>query len=76
MKNNLSVAEAARLMGKSPQFVRIGLQRNLLPFGVALKNGSKYCYYISAKKFEEYTGINVAADDPVNKLKEDRKVCY
>lgn len=59
MKNNLSVAEAARLMNKSQQFVRIGLQRNLLPFGVAIKNGSKYNYYISAKKFMEYTGIAI-----------------
>ena len=29
----ISVKEAARCMGKSDQFVRIGLQRGLLPFG-------------------------------------------
>ena len=30
----ISVKEAARCMGKSDQFVRIGLQRGLLPFGL------------------------------------------
>lgn len=56
---NLKVNEAAKLMGKSPQFVRIGLQRNLLPFGTAVRRNKKYDYYISKKKFEEYTGIKV-----------------
>ena len=32
----ISVKEAARCMGKSDQFVRIGLQRGLLPFGNAV----------------------------------------
>ena len=34
---NVPVNDAARIMGKSPQFIRIGLQRGILPFGVALK---------------------------------------
>lgn len=47
-------------MHKSEQFIRIGLQRELLPFGKAVKNnGGKYSYYISPKLFEEYTGIRV-----------------
>ena len=53
----LTVSKAAKLMNKSEQFVRIGLQRNLLPFGVAIKTSSKFTYYISSKKFSEYTGI-------------------
>lgn len=53
---------AAELMGKNPQFIRIGLQRNLLPFGKAIAlsdNGGKkrYSYYISPKLFMDYTGI-------------------
>jgi hypothetical protein len=44
-------------MGKGVQFVRIGLQRNILPIGRAVKNGSKWNYYISPKLFEEFTGI-------------------
>ena len=53
---NMSVAEAAKEMQKSYHFVRIGLQRGLLPFGFALKTNSKWSYHISRKKFEEYMG--------------------
>lgn len=54
----LDIKTAAKFMNKSEQFVRIGLQRNLLPFGVAVKTSSKYTYYISCKKFSEYTGVS------------------
>ena len=58
--SRLGVEEAARLMGKRPMFVRVALQRNQLPFGIALKGeGGRYSYYISKRKFEEYTGIKV-----------------
>ena len=53
---NIKVSEGAKLMGKSEQFVRIGLQRGLLPIGTAIKTGSKYSYYISPKLLEEYIG--------------------
>jgi len=54
----MTVTECARLLNKSPQFVRIGLQQGLLPFGVALKiNGDKYTYHISEAKVYEYLGI-------------------
>ena len=47
-------------MGKSEQFIRIGLQRGLLPFGSAVQNaGGRYSYYISPELFEQYTGIKV-----------------
>jgi hypothetical protein len=52
----MKIKEAAELMGKSQQFVRIGLQRGLLPFGTAVKMSSKWTYYISPKKFYEYVG--------------------
>ena len=35
----VSVATAARLMNKGQQFVRIALQRKLVPFGFAVKLG-------------------------------------
>ncbi len=54
----LSVKEAAALMGKSQQFIRIGLQRNILPIGSAVKISTQWTYYISPKLFEEFTGIN------------------
>jgi ATP-dependent protease HslVU (ClpYQ) ATPase subunit len=53
---NLPIKEAARMMAKSEQFVRIGLQRNILPFGSAVKVSTKYTYYISPEKFYEYIG--------------------
>lgn len=54
----LTVQEAARLMGKSEMFVRIGLQRNILPFGYAVKTGKeRWSYYISREKFRQATGI-------------------
>jgi len=56
-KNIMKVTECAKLLNKSPQFVRIGLQRGLLPFGVAFRiNGSKYTYHISEAKVYEYLG--------------------
>lgn len=58
-KQAISVKEAAEIMGKSQQFVRVGLQRGILPFGTAMKineKGSMYTYYISPKLFEEYVG--------------------
>ena len=56
---NVPVIVAARVMRKDPMFIRIGLQRGLLPFGVAIKkdeHGKQYDYYISQKLFYEYTG--------------------
>ncbi len=56
---NVAVNEAARIMGKSPQFVRIGLQRGLLPIGIAMKTNDRneqYDYYISPKLLAEFTG--------------------
>lgn len=53
---SLSVREAAERMGKSPQFVRVGLQQKVLPFGHAVKMSSRWTYHISRKQFEEYIG--------------------
>lgn len=52
----LKVAECAKLLGKSPQFVRIGLQRGILPFGYAIKMSSVWTYHISEAKVYEYLG--------------------
>lgn len=56
----VSVKAAAALMGKGEQFVRIGLQRGLLPFGVAYQaTGKSYNYYISPAEFSRYTGCTM-----------------
>ena len=50
----ITVDEAAKRLGVSKQFVRIGLQRGLLPIGCAVKMSSVWTYYISAQKLEDY----------------------
>lgn len=71
--NKISIKEAAELMGKSQQFIRVGLQRGLLPFGVAIQiSNKKYSYYISPKKFYEYVGYS-APIIPEESSKEDGK---
>ena len=72
MRGNISVLEAAKLMGKSEMFVRIGLQRESLPIGNAVKTSSKYSYYISPKLFEEYTGIKVDEQICTNQETQDK----
>lgn len=52
----LTVVEAAKRMGVSQQFVRIGLQRGILPFGYAVKMSDRYTYHISENKLEDYLG--------------------
>ena len=55
----LTIKDVARLMGKNEMFVRIGLQRGILPFGVAIKTSSKYSYFINPSQLEEYLGIKL-----------------
>lgn len=52
----ISVKEAAARLGKSQQYIRIGLQRKLLPFGTAVKMSSKWTYHVSPKLLDEYVG--------------------
>lgn len=52
----MSVKEAAEKMQVCQQFIRVGLQRGLLPFGTAVKMSSIWTYYISPQKFNEYIG--------------------
>ena len=56
MNQNVTVSEAARVLGKSNQFVREGLKRGILPIGTAVKMSSKYTYHISRKRLEDYLG--------------------
>lgn len=55
---NITVKETSEIMGMSQQFVRLGLQRGILPFGYAVKMSSKWTYHISKNKLFEYLGVN------------------
>lgn len=64
---NLSIKEAAKAMGVSEQFVRVGLQKGVFPFGSAVKiKGSKFAYYISPYRFSEYVGITISEETKEN----------
>lgn len=60
MDNNVTIKEAAELLGTSQQFLRVALQQNAFSFGVAVRinSSSKYTYYISRKKLLEYIDQN------------------
>lgn len=55
---NVPITELAKAMGKDAQYIRLGLQRGILKFGVAMKkeNSSEYNYYCPDKKVWEETG--------------------
>ena len=53
---NISVKEAAERLGKSQQFVRVGLQQNALPIGTAVKMSDRWTYHVSPKLLNEYLG--------------------
>lgn len=54
-KKNVSVEEAAKRLGKPPQFVRLSLQQGTAPFGFAVYN-KRWSYHISLKQLNEYIG--------------------
>ena len=57
------IAQAAALMGVSPQFVRIGLQTGKLPFGTAVKMSSRWTYYINEEKFLAYISSGIVGGE-------------
>ena len=55
---NIPLKEAARIMGKDYQFVRIGIIEVFLSIGTGFKmpDSNSYTFYISPRLFWEYTG--------------------
>lgn len=54
LTDRVTVKEAAKLMGVSEQFIRIGLQRGELPIGSCVKMSSKWTYHISRSRLNAY----------------------
>ena len=55
MSGRISVVEAARLMGVTPMFLRIGLREGKFPFGTAVRMpGGRLSYYINVTRLEHY----------------------
>lgn len=61
MFKKVSVTRVAELLGKSPDFIRWGLQEGKFPFGTAVRTHHgemiRYNYLIIPKLLSEYTGI-------------------
>ena len=74
-KVNITVKEAAKLMGVSPAFVRWQMKHGELPIGSVKKNPQGKCrYYISPKLFEEYTGIKVEKKENIEPTKSEHSL--
>lgn len=52
----------AEIIGKSPQFVRVGLQQQTLPIGSAVKMSSEWTYHVSYELLKNYIGIERIKD--------------
>ena len=61
----LSVKDTAKILNKTEQFIRLGLQQNKFPFGAAVKNEKEFSYVIYKKKLEEYIGE--ISDEVINR---------
>ncbi len=55
----ITTAEAAAIINASPQYVRVAMQRGVLPIGTAVKMSSIWTYNISPKLLEDYSGKNI-----------------
>ena len=51
--DNMTVKEASKIMKKSPDFIKAGLEQKSLPFGVHVKM-KRNEYHISRKAFLHY----------------------
>lgn len=58
-RNRLTVKKAAKLMEASEQFIRLGLQQGIFPWGYAVKTSTQYTYFISSAKFAEFIGVSM-----------------
>ena len=59
----MTVKECAELLGKSEQWVRVGLQRGRLPFGYAVMLSTRWSYHISKHQVYDYLGITYDANN-------------
>lgn len=72
-ENNIKPEEAAEILGVSPQFVRVAMQLEKLPIGIAIKlpGSSEFTYQISDNLLQERTSKNV--QEEIQRLRETNK---
>jgi len=56
----ITVAQAAAIMGVTPQFLRLALQHDKFPFGTAIKFTGRWSYYINTERFIKYMKGEIA----------------
>lgn len=54
--NCIPIDIVAKIIGKSPQYVRIGLQQQRLPIGSAVQMSSEWSYHVSYELLKNYIG--------------------
>lgn len=52
----LSVEDAARILGKPVNTIRIGLRQGVFPFGAAIEMSGRYTYVVYRKRLEDFVG--------------------
>lgn len=65
-EGKITVERAAKLMGVSKEYVRMGLIQKRLPFGTAVRKSTIWTYHISPKLFYEYLGNNLGENEMRN----------
>lgn len=55
----ISIKKAAAVMGCTEQFIRIGMQRNQIDIGMAVKTSSRWTYLIVPDKLAAAMGISI-----------------
>lgn len=59
MKTRITPERAAKVMGCSAQFIRVGLRNGSLDIGDAVKMSSRWTYNISPAKLAERQGMTM-----------------
>ena len=57
MNDRITTQEAAKMLGVSQQFVRLGIRSGRLSIGTAVKMSTVWCYHISKSKLNAYLGL-------------------
>lgn len=58
-KKRITPAEAAKIMGVNPMFIRIGMRDERLRIGYAVKTSNRWTYYIDPILFAEQQHMTV-----------------
>lgn len=72
IESRLTVDAAARRMGVTSMFLRMGLRHDRFPFGTAVQMpGGRWSYYINPVRFERYMqGLDMGGAEDADKQAE------